>query len=268
MSVEGGVAARVKQEVISCGGQKGPEDPSGLCFKMRSPQEGWVSSQSMASQRVFPFGVQTDADSWVITGGASHDGLRSDSEMWQHDTFTSGAFNLPLPLNDHCLFVSSSLSSSILHLIGGKSVSDSFSNKFFTRPTSQSEWLEPAPLNKGRNGHFCGQIPDENGQPRLFVAGGYGTGWELLNSTEIYVEELNQWKPGPTLPTPLAYGVSLQRDSHEVLLIGGTMTDQEHNGVFIYQNQEWVGLDISLSVPRSGFMATWVSPEAFFCDSD
>ena len=115
---------------------------------------------------------------------------------------------------------------------GGYSDAGSYSEAFFYHDGAfqpLSEMLTP------RSHHMCARYEGE-----IVLAGGWHPGHDYMDTVEIYNPEVDRWRTGPVLPSPVGSG-GMVAAGEQLLLLGGMVSWTEKNKhIFALEEGRWV----------------------------
>ena len=166
---------------IVCGGENqmdGNWIVSQDCVVIGQPE----MEMKMIEKRRGAASVVLDQHTLWIVGGYNGRNILSSTEFIKMDQPSVNGPDLPFGILNHSMIYYDEKS---IYIIGGRQNGSDFSNKtWIVDPTNGFKIKEGPSLNNGREFHGCAKMT-MNGRTILVVAGGWGNGYETLDSVEI-----------------------------------------------------------------------------------
>eukprot|EP00094_Tigriopus_californicus_P006431 TCALIF_06193-PA protein Name:"Similar to kel-10 Kelch repeat-containing protein kel-10 (Caenorhabditis elegans)" AED:0.19 eAED:0.75 QI:33/0.5/0.33/1/1/1/3/0/228 len=122
---------------------------------------------------------------------------------------------------------------------------------------STDEWTAQPPLKQVRSWAFCGSVTDsESGSVTEIVVAGGTFQTKPLATSEIFDLKTKSWRQGPSLPTPIFSGASVNHDQ-SFILVGGSDGVNARDELLTYDPElkEFVVLAAKLRKPRQDHVA-------------
>ncbi len=254
---------------VICGGLFSNESSSNKCYIFGNP----TPVLTMHEERWHPASLLLDEGRtiWIVGGRKQED--HDSSEIL--DTFrwtTEPGPSMPDGLAGHSLV---QIDSNKVMLIGGHDGSVSHNTTWFFDFRSKN-WTRGPDLNIGRASFAYGLIRDSStGSDLVIVSGGLSNSHHVVNSTEMWVVDSDQWKMGPGLPFSF-YGAAgvVTADGKSLILIGGGNAQNYRELDTLYRLQcfnldcEWTMMEQKLKVARDSMVAMLIPEANVTCSID
>ena len=204
-----------------CGGFEGGSY-SKSCWFMNDKYEWEISSMTLPYTLTDAPSIMVNNHEWWITGGNHYhdDGepISNTILIDIHQQTVTSHFHLPEIMSYHCM---AKINQSTVLIAGNAPCmncrSDGKSSYLVDISSKPFQFGQRKSLMEQRWGAGCGVLPSFGGKSQVMIVVG-GANSAARQTTEVFDEELNQWKPGPRLLRGFYCGGFL---SNPLILIGG-----------------------------------------------